>query len=305
MPIIRTVRGDISPQQLGVTYLHEHLIGQSLKPDGDPDLVLDSEDAAIAELRLFHNAGGRAVVEMSPQDYGRNPEALRRLSEATDVHLICVTGFIKGSSLNAFAEGRSVEELSDKMIADVMNGIDGTGIRAGVIKAGSSKDQITPNEAKVFRAAARAHHATGAPISTHTEAGTMALEQVALLRAEGVSPERILIGHLDRLLDADYHLQVLATGVTIGYDQFSKTKYAPDEVRVQFVRQMVEAGYRDQLALSGDLARKSYFTSYGGGPGYTHLLVNIIPQLLAAGLSQDDVDAFFVRTPARLLAFEG
>jgi 5-phospho-D-xylono-1,4-lactonase len=304
MAIIRTVRGDISPDLLGVTYLHEHLIGYSHKPDTDPDLRLDSEAAAARELTLFRLAGGQSLVEMSPCDYNRSPLALRRLSEATDVHVISVTGFIKGSSADPFVEGKSVNELADAMIRDVQEGIDGTGIRAGLIKAGSSLNKITPNEEKMFRAAACAQRETGAMISTHTEAGTMALEQVELLRSEGVPPERILIGHMDRRLEWDYHVEVAKTGVTLGYDQFSKEKYFPDSLRVDFIARMIKAGYGAQIAVSGDLARRSDLTSYGGGPGYTFILWRILPWLRKQGLTGDDIHTLMVETPRRLLAFD-
>lgn len=306
MPVIRTVTGDIDPQALGFTYLHEHLIGAETKPDGDFDLTLDDESAAIAELRLFYEAGGRGVVEMTPKDHSRNPEALKRISEASGVHVIGVTGFIKAASAQPFVEGKTIHQLADEMIRDVSEGIDDTGIRAGVIKAGSSKNQIKPIEENVFRAAAIAHRETGAPISTHTEGGTMALEQIELLRSEGVAPERMLIGHLDRHMNWDTHLAVAKTGVYFGYDQFSKSKYYPDELRVEFILKMVQPGFRDQLALSGDLARRSNFPSYGfnDAPGYTHIILRVVPMLLAAGLTQADVDAIFVGNPARLLAFE-
>ncbi len=67
---------------------------------------------------------------------------------------------------------------------------------------------------------------------------------------------------------------------------------------------MVQAGFRDQLALSMDIARRSYFTSYGGGPGFTFMLWRIIPWLKESGLTEDDIAAIFVRTPARLLAID-
>lgn len=302
MAIIRTVRGDIAPELLGVTYLHEHLIGYSLKPDGDLDLRLDSEAAAATELQHFRMAGGQAVVEMSPADYGRNPLALKRLSEATGIHIISVSGFIKGSSADPLVADKSINQIADDMIRDVCDGIDGTGIRAGLLKAGSSLDKITPNEDKIFRAAARAQKETGALISTHTEAGTMALEQVDLLRSEGVAPERILIGHADRKLDWDYHIAIANTGVTLGYDQFSKEKYFPDSQRVDFILRMTKAGYGKQIAISGDLARRSDLTSYGGGPGYTFILWRIIPWLKKKGLTGDDIQTLMVETPRRLLS---
>lgn len=156
----------------------------------------------------------------------------------------------------------------------------------------------------MFRAAARAQRETGALISTHTEAGTMALEQIDLLRSEGVLAERILIGHMDRKLDWDYHVEVAKTGVTLGYDQFSKEKYYQDSQRVDFIARMTQAGYGEQIAISGDLARRSDLTSYGGGPGYTFILWRILPWLRKQGLSADEIHQLVVETPKRLLSID-
>jgi predicted metal-dependent phosphotriesterase family hydrolase len=220
--IIRTVTGDIPPESLGVCYAHEHVFCRP--PVEDADLILDREDVAIEELRGFREAGGQALVEMSPPDYGRDVQALYRISQAAGVYLIAATGHHKEAFSGPWVEGRSVHELADRFVREIVEGIDGTGIRAGVIKAGSSLNRITPNEEKVFRAAAIAHRLTGAPISTHTEAGTMGLEQVALLRSEGVDPARVIIGHVDRRMEWEYHLALARAGVYLSYDQISKEK---------------------------------------------------------------------------------
>lgn len=302
-PIVRTVRGDIPVNDLGITYMHEHLIGHALT-GGEPDLVLDDEDAAILDLHAFKDAGGRALVEMSPRDYSRDPLALRRISEASGVHIITVTGFIKGTSAAALVTDMAINAIADEMIRDVCEGIGTTGVCAGLIKAGSSLNAITTVEEKIFRAAARAHRETGALISTHTEAGTMALEQVALLTSEGVAPERILIGHMDRNLHWDTHLAVARTGVTLGFDQFAKEKYAPDALRVAFIRQLADAGFRDQIAISGDMARRSYLPGYSGGPGFAYILERVVPMLRDAQFTEEDITALFVQTPARLLGIQ-
>jgi 5-phospho-D-xylono-1,4-lactonase len=302
--VIRTVRGDIAPEQLGVTYMHEHLYGYSLSEGADPDLRLDSEAAAGLELSLFKQAGGQAVVEMSPQDYNRNPQVLKHLSEAVGIHIIAVTGFIKGSSADPLVENKTINDITDELIRDVTEGMNGTDIKAGVLKGGSSLNCITANEEKILRAVARAQRETSALISTHTEAGTMALEQVAIFKEEGVPAEKILIGHTDRHLEYGYHLQIANTGVTLGYDQFSKEKYAPDFKRVEFICKLFKAGYGKQIAISGDLARRSDLTSYGGGPGYTFLLWRIKPWLRKIGLSEGDLETLFIETPRRLLSFE-
>jgi 5-phospho-D-xylono-1,4-lactonase len=302
--VIRTVCADISPEQLGVTYMHEHLFGYSLSEGADPDLRLDSEAAAGLELSLFKQAGGQAIVEMSPQDYNRNPQVLKRLSETMGVHIIAVTGFIKGASADPLVEHKTINEIADELIRDVTEGMNGTDIKAGVLKGGSGLNRISHNEEKILRAVARAQRETGALISTHTEAGTMALEQISIFKEESANLEKILIGHTDRNLDYDYHLKIANTGVTFGYDQFSKEKYAPDFKRIEFICKLFKAGFGKQIAISGDLARRSDLTSYGGGPGYTFLLWRIKPWLKKMGLSEGDLETLFVETPRRLLSFE-
>ncbi len=304
MAVIRTVCGDIPPESLGVCYAHEHVFCRP--PVEDPDLILDSEAAAVQELRWFREAGGQAIVEMSPPDYGRDIRALRRIAEATGVHIIATTGHHKEAFSGPWVQDRSVHELADQFIREIVEGVDGTGIRTGIIKAGSSLNRITPNEEKVFRAAAIAHRHTGAPISTHTEAGTMGLEQVALLKSEGVDPGRIIIGHVDRKLEWEYHLALARTGVYLSYDQIGKEKYAPDRTRIAFIQRLIGEGYGKQILLGGDMARKSYWPSYrtGGGPGLTYIQWRFVPWLRAEGVPEEAIQDLLIHNPARALAFE-
>ncbi|HTP11677.1 MAG TPA: phosphotriesterase-related protein [Anaerolineae bacterium] len=304
MPFIRTVCGDIGPADLGVCYPHEHVLCSPPPDVADRDLEMDSEAAAIQELTWFKQAGGRALVDMSPVDYGRNASGLKRISEATGVHLIATTGLHKERFSGRIVQDKAIDELADRFTRDVVDGVDGTDIKAGVIKAASSLNTITANEEKVFRAAARAHQRTGAAISTHTEVGTMGLEQIELLLAEGVKPDRIIIGHVDRKMDWDYHVAMWQTGVTLGYDQISKEKYAPDSQRVEFILRAVKEGFGKQIVFGGDLARKSYWPSYGtgGGPGLTYILWRFIPWLRSEGLSEDALQDLLVNNPARILS---
>src|SRR5512136_2146413 len=192
MPFIRTVCGDIDPADLGVCYPHEHVLCSPPPDVADRDLEMDSEAAAIQELTWFKQAGGRALVDMTPADYGRDAPGMKRASEATGIHIIAITGLHKDKFSARIVKDKSVDELADRFTRDVTEGVDGTDIKAGVIKAASSLNTITANEEKVFRAAAKAHHLTGAAISTHTELGMMGLEQIQLLISEGVQSERII-----------------------------------------------------------------------------------------------------------------
>lgn len=303
--IIRTVCGDIAPGDLGVCYGHEHVLGRPPDSALTPDLDFTDEAAAIAELGWFHTAGGRSLVEMTTPDYGRSAAGLARVSAATDVHIIAATGYNHEKYSAPFIAERSIDALAAHYVREVEVGMDGTTMRAGVIKAASPRGVISPLAEKMLRAAARAACSTGAPISTHTEAGTMALEQVAILREEGADLRQVIIGHMDRNLDLDLHLALAETGVTLGYDQISKEKHYPDRQRIEFILKLVEAGFGGQIVLGGDFVKRSYWPAYGtgGGPGLTYILWRFIPWLRQSGLSEAAITALLIDNPARALAF--
>jgi phosphotriesterase-related protein len=304
---VRTVCGDVDPASLGVTYGHEHLFTRPaprLRDGGD--LVLDDEDKAVAELNLFVRAGGRSLVEATTPEFGRDLGAIRRISERAGVHVVAVTGHASrdywGDVIDL--DGQSEDELAEEMLRDLTG--DGEGVggpRAGAIKVGTSLDAIAPAEARLLRAAARAQAETSAPITTHTTAGTMALEQARALIDAGADPARVCIGHVDRRLVWKDHLALARTGVTLGYDCASKDWYEPDARRVEFVLRLFDAGFGDRLCLSGDLARRSSLVSWGGGPGYVHILWRLVPWLRREGLADSDVRRLLVDNPRRLLTW--
>ena len=305
--IVQTVLGPVDASELGLCYAHEHLLGAPTPAlTNDVDFVLDDEEAAADELLRFRGAGGGAVVEMSTVDYGRDAAGLRRLSRRTGVHIICATGFNKDRFSANLVERASDEELADLFVREIHDGIDDTGVCAGVIKASSTLDKISPSAERVFRAAAAAHHRTGAPISTHAEAGTMAIEQIRLLVSERVDPANVVIGHMDRKLDRAYHVDVASTGCHLGYDQISKVKYYPDVRRAETIAWLVGEGFGHQILLGGDLARRSYWPSYGfpDAPGFEYILKHFVRLLREVGLVEDDIEDLMVKNPARAFAFK-
>ncbi len=307
MKIVRTVTGDIKPDELGTTYCHEHLLWRLpsfIKPD--PDLGLESADAAVDELTLFKNAGGNSIVEMTTAELHRSPDRMRWISQRSGVTIIGATGFNKSKFSEPFVEEVSVDHIAEVMIHDVMEGMGGTNIKAGVIKASTSLNRASEGELKVMQAAAVAQRETGAPISTHAEVGTFALWQIEILTSLGVSPSKILIGHLDRKLDLDYHLEIAQSGVFLGFDQIGKEKYASDDSRIELILKLIDAGHRKQILLSGDQARKSNWPSYGVdyGPGLAYILSEFVPRMVRRGINRKEIYDLMIGNPKRFLSFD-
>jgi 5-phospho-D-xylono-1,4-lactonase len=306
--MIRTVTGDIEPAELGFTYSHEHLIGSPPPPtrDEDPDLVIRDEDKAIAEAQIARGVGVRSLYEASAWDYGRDPEGLRRVSEAVGLQIIACAGFNKGQWFAERLAERTVESLEEQIVAEVTVGMDGSDVRGGVIKFGTGYNHISDVEERVIRAAARAHRRTGVTLHSHTENGTMALEQIEILHEEGVEMSRVGLVHLLRNPDPWLHRKVAATGAYLCYDGFSKIKYYPESTRTDMLIMLVEAGYEKRILIGADLARRTDLHSYTGGPGLGYVAGKWLPRLreelaergYAAERIEELVNRLFVSNPA-------
>ncbi|MFC6237278.1 phosphotriesterase family protein [Longivirga aurantiaca] len=303
---VRTVLGDIPPTALGLTLCHEHLMtAPAPRLRDNDDLLLDDEARATEEVAIYRSAGGGALVEVTVAEFGRDVAALARISRASGVHVVATTGHVSVDYWSGVLdiEDRGVDQLVEEMTVELTEGIGATGVRAGVIKAGSSRDTVTAAEERVLTAAARAQVVTGAPITTHTTAGTMAVDQARVLTRAGADPQRVTLGHLDRRLDVAEHRALARDGFTLGYDCVSKEWYEPDSARVQAILRLVEDGLVDHITLSGDLARRSSLVSWGGGPGYSYIPWRLIPWLRREGLDDESVRRITVDNPARFLTW--
>lgn len=303
---VRTVLGDVFPESLGVTLCHEHLVtapAERLR-DGD-DLLLDDPARSVTELGVYRQAGGGAIVELTVAEFGRDVTALRQISAETGIHVISTTGHVSVDYWDGVLDvsAMSVDELVEEMTRDLTEGVDGTDVRAGIIKAGSSKDEVTDAERRVLTAAGRTQTRTGAPITTHTTAGTMAPDQARTLQAAGADPRRVCLGHLDRRLAYAEHRALAREGFLLGFDCISKDWYEPDAKRVETIVRLIDDGLVEHVVLSGDLARRSSWVSWDGGPGYSYIPWRFVPWLRREGLDDEAVRQLTVHNPARLLTW--
>ncbi len=298
--------GDVAPETLGLTLCHEHLVTAPAPRlrDGD-DLLLDDPARAVAELGVFRQAGGGALIELTVAEFGRDVRALREISARSGVQVVATTGHVSVDYWDGVIDvpALSVEQLVEEMTADLTVGVDGSGVRAGIIKAGSSRDEVTEAEERVLTAAGITQLHTGSPITTHTTAGTMAPDQARILLAAGADPRRVCLGHLDRRLLYPELRALAREGFVLGFDCISKDWYEPDAKRVKTVARLVDDGLVEHVVLSGDLARRSSWVSWGGGPGYSYIPWRFVPWLRRQGLEEQAIRQITVGNPARLLTW--
>jgi phosphotriesterase-related protein len=318
MKIVRTVRGDIAPESLGITATHEHLYCDQSLCRSDLDfpgtyakMILRDPDQIVAELADFYALGGRAIAEMTACGWGRDVAVLKDISERAHIHVIAISGFYVEDCLPDFVFTDSIDQLADRIVQEITAGADGTDIRTGLIKSGISRPIIEGIEAKCARAVARAQVRTGVAITTHTtaagrfeiEGGNVGMQHLELFESEGVDPSRLIIGHTDENADIRQLVALAQRGCYIQFDVIGKIHWLLDETRIELLQQLVDKGYDDRIMLSSDRCREMEL-KFQGGPGYDHVLRDFVPRLRQAGFDEALIHRFLVENPARALAFE-
>lgn len=322
MAFVRTMTGDIRPEEMGFTYSHEHILCRPAYwlERGQEDLLLDDPAKSEEEVRLTRAAGVDTIVDATAIDYGRDPSGVYEIAVRTGMKIIGTAGFNKGFLWDAkmpgedrtyhqWIEKSNIEELTKFVVDEVEIGMQGTAVKGGQVKFGTGYNSISPLEIKTIRAVCRAHLITGAPVHSHTEAGTMALEQMKYIREEGVCLENVSFGHMDRNPDAYYHLKIADTGAFLSFDGIAKVKYNPESVRIGCILELAKRGYGKQILVSGDTARKSYCRSYSYALGLPYIretwMARLIEEAEEAELDGNALaEDIFVHNPRRCFAFK-
>ncbi len=339
---VQTVRGLMDPVALGPTLMHEHILWDVTRPEvraraeaaGTSPVtitlenvweinrrsILDygnqhNDDLAVAlkELIRLRESGGAAVVDLSNFGLNPDPAGLRYLSQGAEVTIIQGAGYYVDEYIPEEMKGRSVDELTREIIAQVNEGCWGTDVRAGIIGEIGCMWPLRPFERKVLRAAAVAQRETGASINVHPGRHRQApFDIVDIIVAAGGDPTRLVMSHIDRTLFSDDEVLRLAdTGCVIEYDFFGiETSYywfadsdlPTDHMRLAYIRTLFDRGHGDQVVVSHDICTKTRMVSFGGH-GYGHIFRNVVPLMRRKGFTEDEIDNILVHTPRRLLTF--
>lgn len=298
--VVNTVLGEVPADALGITFTHEHLAMNPGDPTRYGDSIFDDPGLIIRELSDFTAAGGKTIVEMSPLNFGRDVSAYREISKAAGIHVICATGFHKQEFLSPAMLAESDEWIAQLLIGEIEQGIGDTGVKAGVIKIGTSLNTVADSEHRIIKIVSGVLQRTGVPISTHCDKGTMALEQARLFLQYGADASRVILGHVDIPNDAGYLTKICELGFNVGVDHVGRDLANKDAVKINLLKALVDSGYIDHIFLAGDMGKKSYLKAYGGKPGLGYILCEFKEYFLDHGLSEREFLHILIDNPRRL-----
>jgi len=309
-PAVQTVLGRIDPAELGWTLPHEHtaIALWHIANRWDYWELRRDEPVIVEELAAFRAAGGGALVDLTLDGVGRDPEWLATLARATGLHIVMGSGWYRGAHYPAetLVDRRSVDSLADEIVRDATEGVGASGIRSGIIgEIGTDKPWLSALEERVHRAAARASRRTGLAITTHAVQSAVGLDQLTVFEAEGADLSRVVIGHADSHPSLDYHLAIAERGATVEFD-FLGMSFTPLERHgegriLDNLRELLSRGHVDRILLSQDVCHDSQLRRYGGN-GYTYLADTFLPRLRAAGVSEAEIRTITVDNPRRLMS---
>ena len=306
---VQTVLGPVDPAELGWVLPHEHtaIALWHIPNRWDYWELRRDEPLIVEELAAFRAAGGGAVVDLTLDGVGRDPEWLAGIARATGLHIVMGAGWYRGAHYpaEALVDRRTVDALADLIVRDATAGVGETGIRAGIIgEIGSDKPWLSAQEERVHRAAARAARRTGLAITTHAVQSAVGLDQLDVFAAEGADLTRVVIGHADSNPSLAYHRAIVERGATVEFD-FLGMAFTPLERHgegriVDNLRELLARGHAERILLSQDVCHDSQLRRYGGN-GYMYLAETFLPRLRAAGVTDSEIRTITVDNPRRLL----
>ena len=315
MDTINTVTGTITPDQLGFTLMHEHvMVSASGLYDQYPDLLgPDREAKAIASLKEAKAEGIDSIVDATTFDLGRNAELLAKVSKESGVNIINVTGW--WLDVPRFIQGVTPNQMAREFVRDIEEGFRGTDIKAGILKCAADFENVTPPLEVMARAVARAHCETGLPIMVHSyPTGQVARQQIKIFKEEGVDLTRVKIDHSNDTTDMEYLKWILDQGCYLGLDRYPGRLVSP-HMRTVTLKNLIDAGFEDRLCPSHDCICLAVLKENPDGSmpeehefarhnhhAYLYIKREVIPDLKEMGVNDKTINTLFVDNPKRFFA---
>ena len=313
MATINSVLGTLDTANLGFTLMHEHIIGSAAGiPQNYPELFGKGfMEVVTRELTEAKKSGIDTIVDATTLDLGRDVNVLAEASRRSGINIIASTGW--WLEIPEYITATSADQYAQLFAREVTDGIAGTGIKAGIIKAASDMEGVKPEEETILRGVARAHLQTEAPIMLHSYSpGQVARQQLAILQGEGVDLRRVKVDHSNDTTDVEYLIWILEQGCYLGLDRYPGHNTSP-LARTRTMKALIDAGYGDRLLPSHDYtivhiipvaSEEARQEQAAHNPyGLQYLKKVVFPQLEEMSVSEATITSMFVDNPRHF--FEG
>jgi predicted metal-dependent phosphotriesterase family hydrolase len=302
---INTVRGPLPSEKLGIPLMHEHVLVDFVGADKVSRDRYNPEEVfgvALPFLQELYAAGCRTLVECTPAYLGRDPALLIKLSKASGLNIVTNTGYY-GAANDKFipqhAYNETPEQLADRWSQEFTESIERTNIRPGIMKIGVDKGPLSEIDAKLVRAAALTHLRTGLTIASHTDDGVAALEELNLLKKEGVAASAFIWVHAQSEPQTEKHFNAVKQGAWVEYDGISEESL---DKHINLVKSMIDRGFIHRTLVSQDAGWYDVGKPGGGKyRGYKTLFTRFIPELKKSGVSEAQVRRLLVDNPKEAL----
>ncbi len=320
MASVESARGPVELADLGPTLMHEHVFVlatehvQNYGSDWWDEEVRVAD--AIGKLNSLHATGIHTIVDPTVWGLGRYIPRIQRIAAQTPVNIIVATGLYVYEELPQQYAYRGPglmidipEPLVTDFVRDINEGIGDTGVKAAFLKCCMETAELSPGVERIARAIARAHAETGAPITVHTSGPHQTgRHAVRIFSGEGVDLSKVMIGHAGDSNDLDYLVELADQGVLLGMDRFGLDIFNPGAERIKTVAALAARGYASSMVLAHDA---NCFIDYFGAAHdqvraaaapnwhYEHIGDDVLPSLLDAGVTQEQLDTMLIENPVR------
>lgn len=315
MPQVETLKGPIDTSQLGFTLMHEHVFVLSEGVNQAFPQVWDEETRvadARERLRAMTDAGVQSIVDLSVLGLGRDIRRVQRVAGDLPLNVVVATGLYTYDEVPHHFASRDADYMAELFVHDITAGIQGTNVKAAILKVATDQKGVTQGVEKVLRAVARAHRKTGAPISTHTHPATKrGLEQQKIFDEEGVDLSRVVIGHSGDSEDLGYLEELMKHGSSIGMDRFGIDMYLTSEKRVAVIAELCKRGYANRMVLAHDAScYMDWFPWEALGKAaprwhFRHISDDVVPMLRNAGVPNNQIDLMTTGNPKAIFDKQG
>lgn len=316
MTTVNAVRGVIDSGDLGRTLVHEHIfvIGEEHRQNYQSDWDEEEKVAdAVAKLNELKGLGIDTILDPTVIGLGRYLPRIQRVAAQTELNILVATGLYTYNEIpfQFHYTGPGLlfdipEPLTELFVKDLTEGIADTGVRAAFLKCAIEEQGLTPGVERVMRAVGQASVRTGAPITVHTfpHNGSGLIAQ-RILAEEGVDLSKVVIGHSGDTTDLDYLTKLAEAGSFLGMDRFGLDVLLPFDDRISTIIELVKRGHVDKIAIAHDAS--CFIDWFPAGAkeavvpnwNFRHISEDVIPALLAGGVSEDDIDTILVKNPRR------